>query len=178
MRTSGGLGFVMAGEVTLSVTGATFGSKTPEHAHGDGRFEGPAWAWDVTWTETRHHDSWTEDIEGWLDDGHLRFSGRIVEKATTWSAELDVLDCVEYEPRIEFVGNPRRGCRALRWLAGFNVAARADATFNLRQRFPPESREGRHQRIHRGPRRAGSLALARFRASMSAGARGASPSSS
>jgi hypothetical protein len=100
VRTSGGLGFVMAGEVTLSVTGATFRSKTPEHAHGDGRFDGPAWAW-THWTETRRHDSWTEDIEGWLEDGHLRFRGRIVEKATTWSAELDVLDCAEYEPRIK-----------------------------------------------------------------------------
>jgi hypothetical protein len=104
VRTSGGFGFVMRGQVDLSVTGSTFRSHTPDDARGEGRLDGPAWAW-THWTETRHHANgnlrWTEEIEGWLDAEQLRFRGRHVERSTAWSAELGLLDCAEYEARIE-----------------------------------------------------------------------------
>lgn len=104
VRSSGGFGFVARGQVALAITGSTFRTETPEHAHGQGRLDGPSWAW-THWTETRHHrpdpHPLTEEIEGWLDTEHLRFRGRYTEKAATWSAELGLLDCALYDARID-----------------------------------------------------------------------------
>ena len=104
VRSSGGFGFVARGQVDLAITGSSFRSQTPEHAHGQGRLDGPAWAW-THWIEMRHHRAdpqpLTEEIEGWLDTEHLRFRGRYVEKSTTWSADLGPLDCALYDARID-----------------------------------------------------------------------------
>lgn len=104
VRSSGGFGFVLRGAVDLAINGSAFRSHTPENAHGDGRLDGPAWAW-THWTETRRHrdeqSPYTEEIEGWLTGDHLRFRGRYIEKSTTWSAELDLLDCALYDARID-----------------------------------------------------------------------------
>ncbi len=102
---SNGGGFVTDWVAELTVTGDTFRSTTTRGFHGEGRLEGPPWAW-THWIEHRRYtgrpgDEPTEQIEGWLDGDHLRFVGRVLQAPTGWTSELDAIDCADYQPRVD-----------------------------------------------------------------------------
>jgi len=100
---SNGFGFVTDLVVDFAVTGDTFRSTTSGSLGGEGRLEGPAWAW-THWTERRRSQGFDEiqvsHIEGWLEGDHLRLEGRHASDKR-WSAELDAIDCADYQPRVD-----------------------------------------------------------------------------
>jgi hypothetical protein len=101
---SNGFGFVTDWVADFTVTGDTFRSKTTG-GRGEGHLEGPPWAW-THWTELRGRDDGTdegptEQVDGWLDGTHLRFEGRILAFDKRWTAEMDAIDCADFQPRID-----------------------------------------------------------------------------
>jgi len=102
---SNGYGFATDWVADFTVAGETFISSTSGLSHGDGRLEGPPWAW-THWTEQRRSRGYTgdemvEQVDGWLAGVHLRFAGHVMPSDRRWTSELDAIDCGDYQPRID-----------------------------------------------------------------------------